>query len=55
MSFDPLELGYEALIAIGRVRASLPARRMLPDVERVEEIVRRLAWGREGLRVAFGN
>ena len=45
-SFDPLELGYEAMAALNRIRHGLSANsRSFGDLERVEEIVRRLSWG----------
>jgi hypothetical protein len=45
-SFDPLEVGYEALKDLALVRASLLARvRTFPELDRVEEAIRRLSWG----------
>jgi hypothetical protein len=45
-SFDPLALGFEALDALGRVRATLPGnRRALAEIDLVAERIRRLSWG----------
>jgi hypothetical protein len=45
-SFDPLELGFEALTALSRVRATLPGNRMAQgEMDLVAERIRRLSWG----------
>jgi hypothetical protein len=43
---DPWVLGYEALLALGRVRQSVRHHDVaMPDLERAEELIRQLATG----------
>jgi hypothetical protein len=43
---DPLEIGYEALKDLAVVRSALKgSNRTLPELDRIAEAVRRLAWG----------